>query len=147
MKMSEFDDTPLKSIPEKGVNFRASIIRRNEHNRRDNIPSECKTPSILKKSRDIRQKAFQRMQVSESLFRASIAMLVMSVFRPASSTMIGRRGPPRLTMWSGEGTTPSLSDFRPNSSTGSKRAVAFAATRSTGTNCSLLFFPRSTEAG
>lgn len=94
--ISELSDTAainLMAVPHKGVKFRESLIQKNDHNRRENMPSDCRTPSILKRSRMLREKTYQNLQVQKNILRATslVAKPVGSKGRVLLGMMIGRR--------------------------------------------------------
>ena len=61
-RLSELNESGI-AAPGKQVKFRDSIIRRNSHCKRENSRKESRTPSILKRSQQIRNSVLNFVQV------------------------------------------------------------------------------------
>ncbi len=115
-RLSELNQSGI-AAPGKQVRFRDNIIRRNSHYKRENSRRESRTPSILKRSQQIRNSVLNFVQVLTLIHRIiTIRAKEQAIFilKPRIFLTIERQELIEVTKLSADDSSLFYRDFRAN---------------------------------
>lgn len=140
-RLSELNESGI-AAPGKQVRFRDNIIRRNSHYKRENSRRESRTPSILKRSQQIRNSVLNFVQVLRLIHRIITIRVkgqVIFILKPRIFLMIERQELIEVTKLSADDSSLFYRDFKANTVVNYAKELSWEVIKNIKINCFLRF--------